>query len=559
MRSSQNKKQQSSCAIFDESALMHPTGINQIEILLLVLMLLVAALAVLAKRLSIPYPIVLVIGGLCLSLIPHVPRISLDPAIVFLVILPPLLFSAAFHISWREFRNNLVSILMLAFGLVGFTVYGVALATRWMLPGFDWKLGLVLGAVVATTDPISATATARRLGLPRRITDLLEAESLVNDGSGLVALKFTAALLVTGVTPTFFGGLGQLLYLISAGIAIGLIVAVATHKIQRRISDAPIEITISLVVPYIAYLAAEAANCSGVMATLACGVYLGRRSSGFFSLHARIESTAVWNTLDFILNGIVFLLLGLQLPSILSEIRGIDLPTLVRDSALFSTLVILLRLIWVFPGAWISAQIRRHLRLRKMDKVSRGAIFIVGWSGMRGVLALAAAISLPERLNSGAPFPQRNLLIFLTFCVIFATLVLQGLSLPFLIRRLGLSGNTAGQGEEQMARCQMISAALHQLRQLKQENADDRPDVREQLERYYQRRLASLEGSSADKNSSSTDTHPESRGSIAQQMRNVERATAVRLRDKNKIHDEVLRTLERELDLLDARFAGSED
>jgi CPA1 family monovalent cation:H+ antiporter len=537
---------------------LQATGINQIELLLLALLVLVAALAVLAKRLAVPYPIVLVIGGLCLSLLPRVPEISLDPDIVFLVILPPLLFSAAFHISWREFRENLVSIFMLAFGLVGFTVYGVALTTRWIFPGFDWKLGLVLGALVATTDPISATATARRLGIPRRITDLLEAESLVNDGSGLVALKFTAALLVTGITPSFIGGVGQLFYLISAGVAIGLVVALATHKIQRRISDAPIEITISLVVPYVAYLAAEAAHCSGVMSTLACGLYLGRRSSGFFSLHARIESSAVWRTLDFILNGVVFLLLGLQLPTILSDIRGMSLPVLVLDAALFSTLVILLRLIWVYPGAWISGQIRRHLRLKRMDRFSNGAIFIVGWSGMRGVLALAAAISLPERLNNGSPFPQRNLLIFLTFCVIFATLVLQGLSLPAIIRRLGLSGNIGGKGEEEMARRKMISAALEHLNTLKKENVRDRADVREQLERYYRRRLASLDGSSPQNGPPAGDLSHED-GSIAQQLRNVERSMALKLRDDNQIHDEVLRTLERELDLLDARFAGSED
>lgn len=537
---------------------MQATGIHQIELLLLALLVLVAALAVLAKRLSIPYPIVLVIGGLCLSLLPHVPRISLDPDIVFLVILPPLLFSAAFHISWREFRNNLVSIFMLAFGLVGFTVYGVALATRWMFPGFDWKLGLVLGAVVATTDPLSATSTARRLGIPRRITDLLEAESLVNDGSGLVALKFTAALLVTGVTPTFLGGVGELVYLIAAGVAIGLVIGVATHKIQQRISDAPIEITVSLVVPYVAYLAAEAANCSGVMATLACGLYLGRRSSGFFSLHARIESSAVWRTLDFILNGVVFLLLGLQLPSILSDIQGMSLSALTVDAALFSSLIIALRLIWVYPGAWISAQIRRYLHLQQMDKFSNRAIFIVGWSGMRGVLALAAAISLPERLNNGAPFPQRNLLIFLTFCVIFATLVLQGLSLPMIIRRLGVGGSLGGRDEEEMARREMISAALEHLKTMKRDNQTDRAGIREQLERYYRRRLASLEKRYSN-NGRPTAQESQTVDSLAQQLRNVERSTALRLRDQNQIHDEVLRTLERELDLLDARFAGSED
>ncbi len=537
---------------------MQATGINQIELLLLALLVLVAALAVLAKRLSIPYPIVLVIGGLCLSVLPHAPRISLDPAIVFLVILPPLLFSAAFHISWREFRNNMVSIFMLAFGLVGFTVYGVALATRWMLPGFDWKLGLVLGAVVATTDPLSATSTARRLGIPRKITDLLEAESLVNDGSGLVALKFTAALLVTGITPSFAVGLGTLFYLITAGVVIGVAVGMLVHKVQEPIIDAPIEITISLVVPYVAYLAAEAAHCSGVMATLACGLYLGRRSSGLFSLHARIESSAVWSTLDFILNGIVFLVLGLQLPSILSDIQGLSLGTLVRDAALFSSLVILLRLIWVYPGAWISAWLRERLRLQHVDTFSPAAIFVIGWSGMRGVLALAAAISLPEKLNNGAPFPQRNVLIFLTFCVIFATLVLQGLSLPTIIRRLGLSGSLGSHSEEEMARRHMISAALQSLDQIKRESGRERPDSHEQLERYYRGRLALLEERTSE-NGDPSEGQYERQNSLAQQLRAIERSVALQLRDESKIHDEVLRTLERELDLLDARFAGSKD
>jgi len=536
---------------------MEAVAVSHIELLLLVLLVLVAALAFLAKRLSIPYPIVLVIGGLCLSLVPDVPRVSLDPSVVFFVILPPLVFSAAFHISWREFRNNLVNIVLLAFGLVGFTVYGTAAITRWILPGFNWKLGLVLGAVVAATDPISATATARRLGIPRKVTDLLEAESLVNDGSGLVALKFTAALVITGFTPSFAVGVGQLVYLIAAGIVIGLLVGVAVHAVQKRISDAPIEITISLITPYVAYLLVESARCSGVLATLACGVYLGRRSSGFFSLHARIESSAVWNTLDFILNGVVFLVLGLQLPSILAEIQSLSLKELVFDGALFSVLVILLRLVWVYPGAWISSQFRQRLHLRQVNTFSNAAIFVVGWSGMRGVLALAAAISLPERLNSGALFPERNLIIFLTFCVIFTTLVLQGLSLPVLIRRLGLTGVGGIRGEEALARREMIAAALESLDRLRQESGRERAEIHDQLERYYRRRLALLEERAAQDHASSAD-QAQHQDSLAQQLRAVERTIALKLRDENKIHDEVLRTLERELDLLDARFAESE-
>ncbi|MBV9764705.1 MAG: Na+/H+ antiporter [Acidobacteriaceae bacterium] len=535
---------------------MQASDISRVELILLVLLLLVAGLAILAKRLRIAYPIVLVLGGVGLSILQRVPRISLDPNIGFLVFLPPLLFSAAFHTSWRDFRNNLVTILLLAFGLVGFTMYAVAGTTRWMLPGFDWRLGLVLGAVVSTTDAIAATATAKRLGLPRKITDVLEAESLVNDGSGLVALKFTLAIVVTGVTPSFSYGIGLLLYLISMGVIIGLFVGVLVHSVQRRIHDAPIEITISLVTPYIVYLAAESAGCSGVLATLACGLYLGRRSSGFYSLHARIESSAVWRTLDFILNGLVFLLLGLQLPYILSDRQGLSLATLIKDGALFSLLLILLRLLWVFPGAWISSVIRQHLLLHPREPLSPKSIFLVGWSGMRGVLALAAAMSLPEKLMNGARFPERNLIIFLTFCAIFATLVLQGLPLPALIRALGLADRGASHDEEDWARRQMVAAALKALRHIRRNGNRDQSDVFNQIEHYYRRRLALLEGepNGSQLNRNQSEHHRD----LAQQLRDIERATALRLRDENKIHDEVLRVLERDLDFLDAHFTGSE-
>lgn len=533
---------------------MQAIGIYHTEYVLLALLALVAALAFLAKRIGIPYPIILVLGGLGLSILPGVPRVSLDPNAVFYIFLPPLLFSAAFHISWREFRNNLVSIFMLAFGLVGFTVFGVALVTRSMFPDFDWRLGLVLGAVVATTDPISATATARRLGLPRKITDLIEAESLVNDGSGLVALKFTAALLVTGITPTFLAGTGELLYLITAGVAIGLIVGTIAGLVQRQISDSPIEITISIITPYIAYLSAENAGCSGVMATLACGLYLGRRSSGFYSLHARLESSAVWQTLDFVLNGLVFLILGLQLPEILTQIQGIPRSMLLVDAISFSLLVVLLRLVWVYPSAFISNFIRHHLRLRKVDRFSSREIFIIGWSGMRGVLALAAAISLPVRLDNGQAFPHRNLIIFLTFCVIFVTLVLQGLSLPGFIRRLGMAGSASFADEEELARREMIDAALARLDEFRNEAGPDRDELFNQLELFYRRRVAMLE-EGTDQEGAFTRAEVETYDGVAQKLRSAEREVLLKLRDENKIHDEVLRTLERELDLLEVRFA----
>jgi CPA1 family monovalent cation:H+ antiporter len=496
------------------------------EVELLGLAVFVALLATVARKLQIAYPIVMVVGGLVLSLIPQLPHVRLDPDLVFLVILPPLLFSAAYQISWREFRRNLGTIVMLAFGLVGFTVYGVAGISRWLIPGFNWHTGLVLGAVIAATDAIAATATAKRLGLPHGITALLEAESLVNDGSGLVALRFTLALTLTGVTPSFALGLGTLTYLVVMGVLIGLITGFAVHRIQRFISDSSVEITISLITPFVAYLSAEAAHCSGVLATLACGMYLAR-SRDFFSVRARIEGLAVWNTLDFVLNGLVFLLLGFQMPRILSEIQGVTSGRLIAYGALFSAFVIVLRLVCVFPGLLLAGH-------------SAKSAFLVGWAGMRGVLALAAAFSLPDQ------FPQRSMIIFLTFCVIFATLVLQGLSMPPLIRKLRLASVAATENELEAARRFATQRALETLSRLRTEWGGKDLDVLAQAERFYESRLTTANVGPL--------AREEARllAKIKKQLRTAERAAVYQLRDEEKINDDLLRVLEYEIDLRDA-------
>src|SRR5215467_10685046 len=265
--------------------------------------------------------LLLVIAGLALSFIPSVPKIPLNPEVVFLVVLPPLLYSGAWLTSWREFRENFVSIFMLAVGLVAFTAVGVAYTAPWVFKGFDWRLGFVLGAVLSTTDAIAATAIARRLGLPKRIVDILEGESLVNDATGLVALAFAVGMVVTGERPTVGQGVLRLTYLILAGIAMGLVIGLVVEWFERRLDDGPIEITVSVIVPYVVYLAAESAHASGVMAVITCGLYLARKSSEFFSPTVRIQAWAVWDSLNFVLNGLVFMLLGLQLPYVINEMK----------------------------------------------------------------------------------------------------------------------------------------------------------------------------------------------------------------------------------------------
>ena len=525
--------------------------IEDVELVIILLLVFIVGFGVLANRVKTPYPILLVIGGLVLSLVPGIPRFTLEPGIIFLGILPPLLFAAAFTTSWRDFRYNLVSIMFLAFGLVGFTVVGVALISQWILPGFDWHLGLVLGAVVSTTDAIAATSIARRVGLPRRIIDVLEGESLLNDASGLLALEFAVALVVTGHTPSLTEGVVRLLYLVIGGLGTGLLLGKVVELLEHYIDDAPIEITISIVTPYAAYLAAERIHASGVLSAVACGLFLGRRSATFFSSFVRLEAQAFWNTLIFVLNGIVFILIGFQLPNILDHIHGFSLRELILQGVLFSAVVILLRFVWVFPGAHASYFIRRKLLHQPESTPTPGRIFIVSWTGMRGVVALAAAISLPATTSSGTPFPQRDLILFLTFCVIFVTLVLQGLTLPALIRRIGVSDQPFNKCEEAEARGIMIEAALNKLETSPDRDSPHAKAIYEDVARHYRVRLGALERLQGGGRvfSQQHDLFEQ----LSRELRNAERTAAIQLRDQNRISDEVLRELLRELDLLDVR------
>jgi monovalent cation/hydrogen antiporter len=531
-------------------------GIHGLELVVLLLLLCVVLFAALARKLHAPYPIVLVVAGLILSFFPKIPKISLHPDLIFLVVLPPLLYHAAWLMPWREFKFNLVSISLLAFGLVGFTVAGVAWSAKWVFAGFDWRLGCVLGAVVATTDTIAATSIANRVGLPRYIVNILEGESLVNDASGLLALEFAVAMLVTGKIPTVSEGILRLAYLTGVAIAFGLLIGLVVEFIDRRIDDGPIEITLSILVPYTVYLGAEALRCSGVLAVIACGLYLSRRSSEFFSANVRIRGFAVWDSMTFILNGLVFVLIGLQLPFVLAGIREYSFRELLRDGVIFSALLILLRIIWIFPSAYTASFIRRRLLHQNLPRPSLRQTFVVGWTGMRGVIALAAALALPETLADGTPFPQRNLIVFLTFCVILVTLVLQGLSLPPLIRVLGLAEITPAkyEREEAQARKAMIEAGLALVAEERQKSDNHFGSIYDDVQRHYQQRLASLTGLDDHGVAVDRDAHALYL-TLLRNLVSVERKTALALRDTGCINDEVLRKVEYELDLTEARLS----
>lgn len=527
-------------------------GVQAVEFVFLLLLLFVVAFGALARRLQTPYPIVLVIAGALLGLVPGIPHIALNPDTVFFVILPPLLYAAAWTTSWREFSCNMANIFSLAFGLVFFTVIGVALAVKYLLPGFDWRIGLVLGAVIAPTDAIAASSIAERIGLPKRIVDILEGESLINDASGLLALEFALAIVLRGETPTFVSGLLRMTYLIVAGIGIGLAIAWFVNWLERQIDDAPIEIALSILVPYAAYFAADRAHASGVLAVVSCGLYLSRRSSQFFSPSVRLRAWSVWESITFILNGLVFVLIGLQLPYVLAGIHGIGWGKLFLYGALFSGLVIALRLIWAFPGAYISYGIRRRFLHHRIALPSLSSIMVVGWTGMRGVIALAAAISLPQVLNDGSPFPQRNVIIFLAFCVILVTLVLQGLTLPWVVRMLGLADTSSANLEEEKARRQVLEAALEYLEEQRKNDEANFDSIYDDIVGHYQKKLYALTRAGEEEPIGYRPQDQKRYSRLAQQLLSVEREAAIRLRDEGKISDSVLRQLEYELDLREA-------
>jgi Na+/H+ antiporter len=526
--------------------------IREIEFLFLVLLALIIAFGQLARKIGMPYPIVMIVGGLLLSFIPRLPHIALDPDLIFLVVLPPLLYSSAWATSWRDFRFNLISILFLAFGLVGFTVLGVALVAPRVLGGFDWRLGLVLGAIVAPTDAIAATSIAKKVGLPSRIVDVLEGESLINDATGLLALQFAIALVVSGTIPTVPHSLLMLAWLTIGGVAMGLAVGKLVAYLERHINDGPIEIALSILVPYVAYFAADAVHGSGVLAVVACGLLLTRRSAQLFSPPVRIQIYSFWQSFTFVLNGLVFVLIGLQLPIILASIRGYSLSSILMDGAVFSLVLIILRMLWVFPGAWLSNLARNRFDHQNEKPPAARQVFVLGWTGMRGVVSLAAALSLPTILDNGSAFPQRNIIVFLTFCVILVTLVLQGITLTPLVRMLGLDGSGGPNCEEQVARRLVIEAAVTHLEMERLKHGEESDEIYEDLIGHYRHRLASLQPEQQDPN---VAVRHQRFTDASRDAERIERDTAVRLRNEGRINDQVLRKIERELDLNESRFS----
>jgi monovalent cation/hydrogen antiporter len=520
--------------------------------LLFGLLMAIVVLATLATRLRLPYAILLVLGGLLLGFIPGLPRITLDPELILVLFLPPLIYSSAWLTSWREFRANLRPILQLSLGLVLVTTLVIA-AVAHAIAGLSWPVAFVLGAVVSPTDAVAASATAKQLGLPRRIVTVIEGESMVNDATGLVVYRFAVAAVIAGSFSLWQAGL-QLVLVSLGGLVIGLVIAWPVAWLHRHLDDAPIEITITLLTPYAVYLVANALQVSGVLAVLSAGLHLSRQSSRFFSSNTRLQANAVWNVLVFLLNGLVFLLIGLQLRSILATIVGHSVVPLIGQALLISLTVIAVRLAWVFPAAYLPRLVSPRLRTRDPYPGWR-SVAIVAWIGMRGGLSLAAALALPLTLTSGVPFPQRDLVIFFTFAVILVTLVGQGLSLVPIIRLLSLEQDSSLEREHALAHLVAARAALSRLDELTTE-AWVPQDALTHLRSHYAQKLRTLSEAIDGAGDERFDGHAPVQQRLRQEVLTAERAAVIGLRDRGRIDDETLRLVERELDLEEQRGPG---
>ncbi|HUQ23446.1 MAG TPA: Na+/H+ antiporter [Gaiellaceae bacterium] len=510
------------------------------------------AMLVLVPKLRIPYPILLVLGGLALGFAPGLPSIDLPPDLVLVGVLPPLLYGAAFFTSLRDLRANVRPVGLLSVGLVLLTLVVVAVVAHTIVPGLPWAPAFVLGAVVSPTDPIAATAIMHRLGVPRRIVSIVEGESLVNDGTALVAYRFAVVAAVSGAFSLWEAGISFVLN-VAGGIVVGIGVGWLVRQVRRRLEFPPAEVTISLLTGYFAYIPAELIGVSAVIAAVTAGIYLGWHTPELTNAEVRLMGESAWEIVTFMLNALLFTLIGLQLPGILDELDAYSTADLLWWGAAVWLTVVLVRALWVYPAAWLP---RRLIpRIRDRDPMPRTSqLALISWAGMRGGVSLAAALAVPLTTDAGEPFPGRSLILFLTFAVIFGTLVVQGLTLPGVIRLLRLEDDGDDEARElAKARIHAAQAALERLDELTDEDwvrEDTAARVRGGYDFRQNRFAAWLDGGD--------DGSIEARSLDFQRLRRellaAERDAVHQLRRSGRISDEVARRVERDLDLEDARL-----
>jgi CPA1 family monovalent cation:H+ antiporter len=520
---------------------MDPTAAIELVLLLLVI---ATVLAFVARRIGVAYPIVLVLGGLALGLIlaaiPTPPAVELPPELVFVLFLPPILFGAGYFTPIRDFKANLRPIGLLAVGLVLFTTVVVGVVAHALLPEIGWAAAFAFGAIVAPPDAVAATAVFRRLGVAPRIVTILEGESLINDATALILYRSAIAALVFGTFSVVQAG-AAFVFAAVGGVVIGYFVGMTLTYLWRRISDPTLEIVLSLLAPFAAYLPAETLGVSGVLAVVTAGIVVGRHAARVLSPNARLMGTGVWSVLIFLINGFAFLLIGVQLPGILHGLTAFAPAQLIGLGLAISATVIVARIAWVFPATYLPRWLSAKVRARDPYPPA-GAVFVISWAGMRGVVSLAAALALPTSV------PDRPVLIYLTLCVILATLVGQGLTLPLIVRRLGVVSGSDLEVEARIARQAAADAARERLEELAREYPDHLElveNLRAELDHELSHTAESEDGADLDAAARERLEHQEIRLALVAAQRDA----VIRLRDDGVIGDDALRLIERDLDL----------
>jgi CPA1 family monovalent cation:H+ antiporter len=521
------------------------------ENLLLILALLfgISMLAMLSEMLKISYPIFLVITGLLISFIPGIPIVTLHPDIVFLLFLPPLLYAAAWNTSWKDFWAARRAISMLAFGLVIITSTVIAFVSQFLIPDFTLALGFLLGGIISPPDAVAATSVLQGVKVPKRVVTILEGESLINDASSLIVFRFALAAVLTGQF-TLMKAATDFFMVAGMGIVIGLVIAYVLYVVHKYMPTTPsIDTSLTVISPYLMYIAAEHYHFSGVMAVVTGGLFLSYRSHEIFTYNSRIQAYSVWESLIFILNGLVFILIGLQLPQIITGLEKYSIFGLVFYSLIISVVTVVIRIVWVFSGAYLSSLMYKEKRLKWENE------FLIAWSGMRGVVSLASVLAVPLLLKDGTAFPHRDLLLFITFVVILFTLVFQGLSLSPIIKWLKIKEEENEEIEHEIIiRLRMAEAALSHLQSnytAELEAIDAYTRIKERYERMVS--IANRKLNKEERQAGTATFLPKYRRMLLELV-NVRRSELHKLRSEKLYSDEIIRNKEYELDLEEARL-----
>jgi CPA1 family monovalent cation:H+ antiporter len=524
---------------------------SEAEILIAGLLVAIVGLSALARLVAIPFPIVLVVGGAALGFVPGLPDVELDPDVVLVVFLPPLLYGASIFANFGDLRANLRGLTLLTVGLVLVTMCAVALVAHALVPGMPWEAAFVLGAVVSPTDPLAAAGIMRGLNVPRRLVSAVEGEGLFNDATALVAYRVAIGAVVAG---SFSLADASLEFVLGAagGVAIGLAVGWMVAEIRRRTVDGQLSVTISLLTGYAAFVPAEAAHASGVLAAVTAGIFMGIRGPRILPARVRLQGYFIWNIVDFLVNAILFVLIGLQLRTVVDGLSGYAAGTLAGYALAVAGVVVATRLVWFFTVPYLFRALDRR-PTQRARRLGAGSRLVVAWSGMRGAVSLAVALAIPLTTDAGDPFPERDLIIFLTFAVIFVTLVVQGLTLPVLIRRTGVSDGSADAEEEIRARIMAAKAALDALDGIAGEEWTRDATV-ERLHAFYayrKRRYAAQAGKIEDVG------YEEQTLAYQRTLQHVlvaQREALLQMRSDGELSNEVMNRVMRDLDLEEARL-----